>query len=167
MWNLLPKRIRSNVWFAQTYCPLAVIVLCLLLVISWVRLWLWLWRLLAINICFFIFWNRREKTCLRGFFPTKWVSNQPAQLQRLARKNKISLVASIDMIFSKQRITKSLIRLRVCTGWPAPLLLANLRRQVFSRRGLFVLFYLRRFSESRSSCGSTPSVRLSATPLGA
>ena len=36
-------------------------------------------------------------------------------------------------------ITKALIRLRGCAGWSAPLLFANLRRQVFSRGGPFIL----------------------------
>ena len=39
------------------------------------------------------------------------------------------------MILSKKRITKALIRLRECAGWSAPVLFANPRRQVFSRRG--------------------------------
>ena len=39
------------------------------------------------------------------------------------------------MILSKKRITKPLIRLRGCAGWSVPVLLANPRRQVFSRRG--------------------------------
>ena len=39
------------------------------------------------------------------------------------------------MILSKKRITKALIRLHGCTGWSAPLLFANPRRQVFSRQG--------------------------------
>ena len=39
------------------------------------------------------------------------------------------------MIFSNKRITKALIRLRRCAGWSAPLLFANLQRQVFSCRG--------------------------------
>ena len=39
------------------------------------------------------------------------------------------------MILSKKRITKALIRLRGCAGWSAPVLFANPRRQVFSRRG--------------------------------
>ena len=39
------------------------------------------------------------------------------------------------MILSSKRITKSLIRLRGCAGWSATLLFANLRRQVFMRRG--------------------------------
>ena len=37
------------------------------------------------------------------------------------------------MILSNKPITNALIRLRRCAGWPAPLLFANLRRQVFSR----------------------------------
>ena len=43
------------------------------------------------------------------------------------------------MILSIKRITKALIRLRVCTGWSAPLLFANTRRQGFSRQGPYVL----------------------------
>ena len=52
-----------------------------------------------------------------------------------SKKFQISLEASLDMILYKKRITKALIRLRECAGWFAPLLFANLRRQVFSRRG--------------------------------
>ena len=40
------------------------------------------------------------------------------------------LVASLDMILSKKRITKALISLRVRADWSAPLLFANHRRQV-------------------------------------
>ena len=39
------------------------------------------------------------------------------------------------MIFSIKGITKALIRLQVCAGWSAPLLVANPRRKVFSRQG--------------------------------
>ena len=39
------------------------------------------------------------------------------------------------MALFKKRITKALIRLRRCADWPAPVLFANPRRQVFSRRG--------------------------------
>ena len=39
------------------------------------------------------------------------------------------------MVLSNKRITRALIRLHVCTGWSAPLLFANPRRQVFSRQG--------------------------------
>ena len=46
-----------------------------------------------------------------------------------------SLVASLHMILSAKRITKALIRLRGCAGCSAPVLFANPRRQVFSRRG--------------------------------
>ena len=48
------------------------------------------------------------------------------------------------MVLSKQWITKALIRLRGCAVWSAPLLFANLRRQVFSRRGpkFYVLYLL-------------------------
>ena len=62
--------------------------------------------------------------------PTKWDSNQSAQLQI-----ENPLVASLNMTLSNKRKTKALIRLRWCAGWSAPLLFANLRRQVFSRRG--------------------------------
>ena len=39
------------------------------------------------------------------------------------------------MILSSKRITKALISLRRWAGWSAPLLFANPRRQVLSRRG--------------------------------
>ena len=47
------------------------------------------------------------------------------------------LVACFDMVLSKKRITKALIRLRGCAGWSALLLFANSRRQVFLRGGLY------------------------------
>ena len=50
-------------------------------------------------------------------------------------KIEISLVISLDMMLFDKRTTKALIRLRGCAGWSAPLLFANHRRQVFSRRG--------------------------------
>ena len=37
----------------------------------------------------------------------------------------MSLVENLDMILSKRRITKALIRLRGCAGWSAHLLFAN------------------------------------------
>ena len=52
----------------------------------------------------------------------------------------ISPIASSDMMRSNKRITKTLIRLRGCAGWSAPLLFANRRRQVFSRRDPFGIF---------------------------
>ena len=50
-------------------------------------------------------------------------------------KIEISLVASYDMVHSKKRITKALIRLHGCAGWSALLLFANSGRQVFLCRG--------------------------------
>ena len=50
-------------------------------------------------------------------------------------KIEISPIASLHMILFIKRITKALIRLRGCAGWSAPVLFANPRRQVFSRRG--------------------------------
>ena len=41
-------------------------------------------------------------------------------------------MASLDIILSEMRITKSLIRLRGCAGWSATLLVANPRDR-FSR----------------------------------
>ena len=61
--------------------------------------------------------------------PTPWDSNQPAQLQGLARKFKISLVARLHMVLSKNQITKALIRLCGCAGWSVPLLFAYPRRR--------------------------------------
>ena len=52
-----------------------------------------------------------------------------------SKKIDISLEASLDTKLGNKRKTKALIRLRVCAGWSAPLLFANPRRQVFSRRG--------------------------------
>ena len=60
-------------------------------------------------------------------FPTKWDSNQPAQLQRLARKLKFCPLASPDMILSNKQKTKTLIGLRytqaglhLCCSQPPP-----------------------------------------------
>ena len=52
-------------------------------------------------------------------------------------KIELSLVARLDMILSNKQITKALIRLRGCAGWSDPFLLANHRRQVFSRHNPF------------------------------
>ena len=48
------------------------------------------------------------------------------------------------MILSNKWITTALIRLLVCAGWPAPLLLANPWRQVFSRRDQYIVPRARR-----------------------
>ena len=79
-------------------------------------------------------WASLRGTLSSGF-PTKRVSNQPPQLQRLAREIEISPVASWHMILSKKGITKALIRLCECAGWSATVLFAKPRRQIFSHRG--------------------------------
>ena len=53
-------------------------------------------------------------------FLTKRDSNQSPQLQRLASKLKICLYLVIQVL-SNKRLTKALVRLRMCTGWPVPL----------------------------------------------
>ena len=53
--------------------------------------------------------------------------------------NEISAIESRDIILSKQRTTKALIRLRRCAGWSAPLLFAYDIRHIFSWPGSFVL----------------------------
>ena len=55
-------------------------------------------------------------------------------------------------------MTKALIRLRVCAGWSAPLLLANLRRQGFSRRGPYI--------RGGSICNENPFITPSTNALG-
>ena len=84
-----------------------------------------------------IIWASSRENLSSGC-PTKRVSNQSPQLQRLAREIEISPVASLQIILSKTRIIKALIRLRGCAGWSAPVLFANPRRQVFSRRGPYL-----------------------------
>ena len=69
-------------------------------------------------------WASTRQNLSSGFL-TKRDSNQSPQLQRLARNFKISLVASLEMILSKTRITKALISLRGCAGWSAALFFAN------------------------------------------
>ena len=53
--------------------------------------------------------------------------------------NKQTPAASQDVILSKKRITKMLIRMCGCAGWSAPLLFANHQRQFFSRHGPFYI----------------------------
>ena len=69
-------------------------------------------------------WDLTRQNLSSGF-PTKRDLNQSPQLQKLARKFEILLVASLDMILSNKRITKALIRLRLCAGWAVPLLFAT------------------------------------------
>ena len=84
----------------------------------------------------FLFEPRHEKTCLRES-PTRPDTNRPAQPQKLASLE-ISAIESRDIILSKQRTTKALIRLRGCAGWSAPLLFAYDIRHIFSWPGSFI-----------------------------
>ena len=54
------------------------------------------------------------------------------------------------MVLSNTRITKALSGLRGCAGWSAPLLFANLKRQVFLGRGLNVVIPVKKkFMDAR------------------
>ena len=88
----------------------------------------------SLVLAIMIMWAAMQEN-LSSRFPTRSYPNQPAQLQRLARISKISLVASFDIILSNKGITKTQTRLHVCAGWSAPLLLTNLQRQAFLRQG--------------------------------
>ena len=66
---------------------------------------------------------RHEKTYLRGFQPGQTQTSLLSYRDLL--KIEISLVASLDMILYKERLTMALIRLQGCAGWSAPLLFAN------------------------------------------
>ena len=90
------------------------------------------------NKCWNLYWAPSRENLSSGF-PTKRYSNRCPQLQRLARKFKFSLVVSLDMMLSKKRIKKVLIRLRTCAAWSAPLLFVDPQTQVFLRRGPIVL----------------------------
>ena len=69
--------------------------------------------------------------CLRDF----WQSKTQTSLLRY-REIENLLVASLDMIRSKNRTTIALISLCGCAGWSASLLFANPEDSFFSRRGL-------------------------------
>ena len=73
---------------------------------------------------------RHDKMCLWEF-PTRPETNWPAQPQKLASLE-ISAIESRDIILSKQRTTKALIRLHGCAGWSAPLLFTYDIRHIFS-----------------------------------
>ena len=55
-----------------------------------------------------------------------------------SKKIEILLVANLDMILVNKPITKVLIRLHGCAVLSAPLLFANLQRQVSSHQGPYV-----------------------------
>ena len=62
------------------------------------------------------------------------------------------------MLLSKKRTTKALIRLRGGAGWSAPVLFANPRRQVFSRRGPNVSCSMTRRSDAGEARNRGPLV---------
>ena len=70
-----------------------------------------------------------DKTCLSCFQQSEIQTSLLSYRDYLENRN--LALASLDMILSKKRITKALIRLHVCAGLFAPLLFANPRR--FSR----------------------------------
>ena len=74
---------------------------------------------------------RHDKTYLWEF-PTRPDTNRPAHTQKLARVLKFRIY---NLVLSKQRTTKVLIRLRRCAGWSAPLLFAYDIRHIFSWPG--------------------------------
>ena len=82
-----------------------------------------------------LFGPRRDKTYLGVSDKASFKSISSATETREIVE--ISLVGSLHTLLSKKRITKALISLRGCAGWSAPLLFANLQRQVFSRRCSF------------------------------
>ena len=92
---------------------------------------------------------------LSSKFPSKRVSNRSPQPQRLARKIEILPVARLNMVLSKNQITKALIRLHKCAGWSAPVLFPNPRRPVFSHQGPFYICFHRVTSLAESYINST------------
>ena len=76
----------------------------------------------------------REKTCFKGVFE-KARLKPVSSATETSKIIEISLEVSLYIILSSKRITKALISLRGSAGWSAPMLFANPRRQVLSRRG--------------------------------
>ena len=72
-----------------------------------------------------ILWTNRasSRENLSSGFSTRYDSNRPAQLQRLASLE-ISAIANKGTKLCRQRTTKTLIRQRECAGWSMPLLFA-------------------------------------------
>ena len=84
---------------------------------------------------------RHVKMCLWEF-PTRPDTNRPAQPQKLAKSLEISAIESRDIILSKQRTTKALIRHCGCAGWFAPFLFAYDRRHIFSWPSSYIYIYI-------------------------
>ena len=63
-----------------------------------------------------------EKTCLQGFLPGKTQTSLLSYRSKLSHE--IANIETRDIILSRQRIRKALIRLYGCAGWSAPFLFA-------------------------------------------
>ena len=91
--------------------------------------------------CLVSYGPRCEKNCFRGWGGgggggfDKECFKPVSSAKETSLKIEISPAASLHMILSKEQNKKSLIRLRGCAGWSAPVLFTNPRRQGFSRRG--------------------------------
>ena len=95
-----------------------------------------------VRICLHLFFFSHYHLGLAARKPVFGVSNKVRfkpvfSAIEISKKIEILRVASLDIILSNKRITKTLIRLCGCAGWSAPLLFANPRRKVFSRLGPF------------------------------
>ena len=73
---------------------------------------------------------RCDKTCLQGFWQSEFQTSLLSYRDYLENWNFTCSKFTYD-IFQKA----NLIRLCGCSGWSAPVLFANPRRQVFSRQG--------------------------------
>ena len=85
---------------------------------------------------------RHDKTCLRKF-QTRPDTNRPAQRSHRSYLESLNFGYKFrDIILSKQRTTKTLIRLRRCAGWSAPLSFAYEIRHIFSMLSELLTKYL-------------------------
>ena len=118
-----------------------VIIYFLLLLVSLKNYELCLWLFLHTSFISLAVETRYEKTCLRGLWPLRVCDQGWLKPTCTATKASLSLeisnIETRDIILSRQRTTKLLIRLRVCAVWSAPLLFAYDRRHVFSWSGSF------------------------------
>ena len=67
---------------------------------------------------------------------------QACSATETSKKFEMLLVANLDMLLVNKPITKALVRLHGCAVLSAPLLFANLRRQVSSRQGPYVGWFV-------------------------
>ena len=98
-----------------------------------------IWHINDLSFCLInrLFGPRREKTCLRGFRQSEFQTSLLRYRDYLENWNFTCAKFTYDTFQIANN--KALIRLRGCAGWSAPVLFANPRRQVFSRRGPFII----------------------------